>query len=157
MSNGTDRPRHHGAQTYAGLKAATRLVLRDCGGLDAAAASSRVGRSQFSDYANPNSDKFIPVDVAIDIEAIGGIPHVTAALARAQGYELLPVEPRDRGQLGLALAAISAGVGTLFATVATAFADGHLTPEEEADLYRDLDNVIRLASEARALLRRSGA
>lgn len=146
--------RHHAAQEYSGLKAATRLLIRDLGGIDAAAAGTRVGRSLMSDYGNPTSDRFIPVDVLLDIEAIGGTPRLTAALARSQGYELCPVVPRERGALGEALARISVGVGSLFSTVAASFADGVLTDVERADLARDLDEVIRLAGEARALLRR---
>ncbi len=153
MSGGAERPRHHAGLAYAGLKAASRLLSNDLGGIDAAAACSRVGRSLWSDYANPASDRYLPVDVAMDAEAIAGAPHVTAALARAQGYELIPVAPRDHGRLGEALAAMSLGVGALFSTVAAAFADGVLTEGERADLRRDLDGVIRLAGEARAALR----
>lgn len=146
--------RHHAAQEYSGLKAATRLLIRDLGGVDAAAACSRVGRSLMSDYGNPGSDRFIPVDVILDTEAIGGAPRVTAALARSQGYELCPVVPRERGALGEALARISVGVGSLFSTVAASFADGVLSDAERAELAQNLDEVIRLSAEARALLRR---
>lgn len=144
--------RQHAAQGYAGLKTGTRLLLRDLGGIDAAAACSRVGRSLWSDYARPHSDRFIPVDVVIDAEAIAGTPHVTAAMARAQGYELVPLLARPRGELGDALARISTGVGALFATVAAAFSDGALTAAERDALARDLDAVVRLAGEARCLL-----
>lgn len=153
----TTRPRHHASQAYAAIKTGTRLVIHDLGGVDAASACSRVGRSQWSDYANPHSDKFVHVDVLIDAEAIAGTPHVTAALARIHGYELIPVTPRDAGALGDALAAMSRGVGALFSTVASAFADGVLTDNERSDLQRELDDVIRLAGEARATLRNSGA
>lgn len=149
-------PRQHAAQAYGGLKAGTRLLTRDLGGIDAAAACSRVGRSLISDYANPASDRFIPVDVVIDAEAIAGTPHVTAAMARALGYELVPLLARPRGELGEALARISTGVGSLFATVASAFADGALSEQERDALARDLDAVARLAAEARCLLAAAG-
>ena len=145
--------RQHAAQGYAGLKTGTRLLLRDLGGIDAAASCSRVGRSLWSDYASPHSDRFIPVDVVIDAEAIAGTPHVTAAMARALGYELVPLLARPRGELGDALARISTGVGALFATVAAAFSDGALSAAERDALARDLDAVVRLAGEARCLLR----
>lgn len=144
--------RQHAAQGYAGLKTGTRLLTRDLGGIDAAAACSRVGRTLWSDYASPHSDRFIPVDVVIDAEAIAGTPYVTAAMARAQGYHLVPLLARPRGELGDALGRISTGVGALFATVAAAFSDGALSPAERDTLARELDAVARLAGEARCLL-----
>ena len=146
--------RHHSSQAYLGLKTATRLIIHDLGGIDAAAAASRVGRSQFSDYTQPGSDRFIPVDVLLDVEALADAPHVTAALARTLGYELTPVMPRDRGQLGEALARLSLEVGELFATASRAFSDGRLTDEEREQMAKDIDDVVRVGNEARALLRR---
>ena len=67
------------------LKTAFKLVVSDVGGLEAAAACTRLGKSQLAEYGNINSEKMITVDVVLDLEAIGGAPHVTAAMAAAHG------------------------------------------------------------------------
>lgn len=140
------------AESYNGLKTAWKQLVGDIGGVDAVAACTRTTRSLASDFGNVASERFAPIDVVLDAEAIGGRPHVTSALARLQGYALLPLVPRDAGDLARALAELSADVGRTFADAVTALAHPALAPEERATLIRDLVEVARVATEASCLL-----
>ncbi|WP_325395490.1 hypothetical protein [Acidocella sp.] len=138
---------------YNAMKTAMKLVIADLGGIDAAASCTRVGRSQIADYGVSGKDTFAPADVVMDLERVGGTPHVTAALARAQGYMLVPIDmPRERGVLASLMAEIGRDVGELFATAATALAHDKLTDQERQDLLRELDTLRRVSSEAFAFL-----
>ncbi|GBR05964.1 hypothetical protein [Gluconobacter cerinus] len=50
------------------LKTATQLAVRAIGGIDAAAALTRVGRARISEYQNRNSATTAPIDVAIVLD-----------------------------------------------------------------------------------------
>lgn len=134
------------------LKTASRLLVSDLGGVDAFSSCTRATRSMASEYGNPASDRFIPVDVLLDAETIAGTPHVTATLARLLGYALIPVEPRAAGDLSVALAEIGRDVAALFATAALALAHGAPTEQERQELQRELSEVGRVVAEASQLL-----
>ncbi len=143
---------------YNALKTGTKQVLADLGGADAAVTCTRVQRSQLYDYGNVAVDKFTPIDVVLDLERVGGTPHITAALARAQGYMLMPIEiARDRSELSALMAEIGRDFGELFATAATALSHDKLTEQERLDLVRELDNLRRVTGEAIAFLSRQVA
>lgn len=146
--------RHHAARAYNGLKAGTRLLIDDVGGIDAAASASRVSRSLWSEYASPGSPRFAPVDVILDVEAIGGTPRVTAALARSLGYALTLVEPRDRGAVADQLAQLARTAGDVLSNGYAALADGVLTDAERAELLSGLHDIGRVVQETIALLER---
>ena len=146
--------RQHAPSTYNTLKTAVKRLVLDVGGVDAAASCTRGTRSLFSDYGNITSDRHLPADAILDLETIGGVPHVTEALASAQGYRLVRVDPRPRDEVAAALARIGQSMGVLFSNAAAALADGVLTPVEAAGLSRDLESTGRVVSEALSLLRR---
>jgi hypothetical protein len=92
------------------------------------------------------------------MEAVGGTPHITAALARAQGYVLVAIEsPRGRGELAVLMAEIGRDFGELFATASLALAHDHLSEQERLDLTRELDNLRRVTGEAISFLSRVDA
>jgi hypothetical protein len=144
--------RQQGEAAYNTLKTATKMLVRDIGGVDATAACTRAGRSLISDYGNLASDRFMPGDIILDAETIGGTPHITAALARIQGYELVPRTTVTDGDLNHKLAGLGREFGALFADVATALADGEITEAERDTLLRGLENVRRVAGEAASAL-----
>lgn len=145
--------RAHAPALYNGLKTSWKLVVADLGGIEAAAACTRVGKSVIAEYGAITSERFVPIDVVADAEAIGGRAHVTAALARAIGCELVPVEARGSGDLAVVLSEIGRDAGRLFATAALALADGAVSPSEREDMIRELDALRRVAGEAQAVLR----
>ena len=71
------------------IKLATREALCAGGGQELIAGEIGCAQSRLSDYASPNTADFIPADKIILVEALSagspGHPHITAALARAQG------------------------------------------------------------------------
>ena len=135
-----------------GLKSAFKRVLKDLGGIDAAAGFTRVGRSQLSDYGNVDSEKLPPVDVVLDLEMAGGHPHVTKALAAAQNFMLLPADRRPSAVLANCLARISVDNGRLFADAATALTGAAMPDKTRQKLLDDLTDVVHAALEARAAL-----
>lgn len=138
--------RFHSAQTYRGIKAATRMLVRDAGGLELAAKVTRVERAALSRYENPAAEQFLPVDVLLDLEAANGEAHVTRYLARAQGHVLIEM-PRleGTGEWGAHLGAIAKECGEAISVVGAALsAGGEITAEEvrELDIRREVQEAI---------------
>ncbi|MDE8344653.1 MAG: hypothetical protein POH28_00555 [Acidocella sp.] len=147
----------HSAPKLA-VKSAWKLLVASLGGVDATAACVRCSRSLISEYGNRASDRFPPANAILEAEEVASEPFVTAALARALGYELVMVTPpRGHGELAVIIAALSRDVGELFATAAHALGHETLSKSELADLLREFGDAHRVTGEALALLhKRSG-
>ena len=82
------------------LKAATKALVSAFGGQ--VAAGERLGRrhQHYSDVGLPNTSHFISIEDVIDLESethgMAGHPHVTRALARAQGFALVRADAGDQ-------------------------------------------------------------
>jgi hypothetical protein len=137
---------------YNSLKSAFKAVIDDVGGLEALASSTRVNKSILHDYANRFSAKFVPVDVLLDAEMLGQAPHVTAALARCQGYELVPVQSRSADKLSVELVRIGRDTADLFSNATKLLAGGTVSASERAAMIVDLDDLARAARETALLL-----
>lgn len=119
------------SEPHRALKTATHALVREVGGVDAAAAASRVGRSMLSDYGHPQKPgMFMPIDVVLDLEAALRRPVVTQQLALAQGFDLVPVEAAESGLVPSALAQLGREISALFGETAAAIDDGRLTDAE---------------------------
>lgn len=148
--------RFHSAQTYRGLKTATRMLVRDAGGLELAAKVTRVERATLSRYENPSTEFFLPADVLLDLEAANGECHVTRYLARALGHVLIEL-PRleGTGAFGEHLGAIAKECGEAISVVGEALAaGGTITAEEvrELDILREIDEAVEKLMALRAAL-----
>ncbi len=139
-------------EAYNAVKTGWKLLVRDIGGVDAVAACTRATRSLVSEYGNPASDRWVPADTILDAETIAGRPLVTAALARAGGFALMPIAPRSAGELAAKMAEIARDAAELFATSAIALTHPRLAEGERQALGRELDELIRAAAETRALI-----
>lgn len=147
--------RPHGSSAYNALTTAFKAVIDDVGGLDAMATVTRVRRSALSDYANRHlPDKFAPIDVVLDGEAIAQVPHVTATLARLQGYELIRVDVRGAGELAGELARIGRDCGDLFEQACSLLSGDQVSEQQREKMIADLDDMARAAREASAMLSR---
>lgn len=147
-------PRREIPEAHRALKALFRVLLQRCGGLDAAAACVRVGRSQLANYTDMHSDQFAPVDVVAELEAVAGEPVVTADLARRAGCILLPVVDHAEGRLGQDMAQLGREVGEVFAAYAESLShDGQMDPAEAERVERELADVVRVATRALGSLR----
>jgi len=137
---------------YAATKTAWKLLVSHLGGGEAVAACTRATRSMVSDYGNVHSERFVPVDVLLDAETVAGEPLVTAALARAQGYELIPVTPTSETDLAIKMARLGSDVSDLFAQIAAHLAGAALSPAQRAKALADLADLRLVAHQAELIL-----
>ncbi len=92
--------RTFGKDTYKRLKRRTDQLIDSCGGLVAASAETRAGKSSLANYADSRdhgaaANLWAPIDIIADLEKAAGEPLVTKELARLAGYELLPMATAD--------------------------------------------------------------
>jgi hypothetical protein len=143
---------------YAALRTAVRHLVQELGGIDAASTVCRVGRSQISDYQTPHGDKFMPLDVVMQLEASLGQPVVTTALALAAGCTLLPLNPlAERSALAALLARIGKDTGELFGTAAQALGHAKPTPAERTMLLAELSDLHLAVGQTISFLQNDGA
>jgi hypothetical protein len=136
-----------------GLKTAVKRLIVMLGGLDAAATSTRVQRSNLSEYgAVQLADRHMPIDVVLDLERLAGEPLITEALARAQGFALMPLSVGE-GDIADALARVSVDAGKTLADAMQAIRDG-MPESERLQLVTDLTELTRAANVALGLLQR---
>lgn len=112
----TDRTQRLSPNELA-LKLACREAVKAAGGQEFVAGETGRAQSRISDYCSQNTREFMPVDVLRKVEALSagapGHPHVTRALARAQGGAFVPL-PDGGGQVCFA----APKLGQLLAQVA---------------------------------------
>ena len=73
---------------YLAIKSATRRACEDAGPLHQIAESTRVDAPILSRYGNPDESVFIPLDVAMDLDALSGGDRLLRAWATLRGYDL---------------------------------------------------------------------
>lgn len=144
-------------ERQADKRIAAQLV-RAAGGVEAAAGFCRLGKSQLSDVGNVNiSDKFMPLDVIDDLEAVTagtpGWPQVTRALARRRGFELVPMPEASDVEIDWLqhIAQLSKEAGDVVSKLAANAAGGITAAEiKRAEIVREFDELVRIAVEGRA-------
>jgi hypothetical protein len=149
--------KQHAPSVYNSAKSAWKALVQTIGGIDAVAACTRANRAMASEYGSPHSQRFVPVDVLLDAEAVAEMPLVTAALARAQGYELVVVVPRDCTELAVDLARIGRDTSDLFGRAVGVLAGEKLDAATAQAMLADLDDLIDVARLTRDAVRRRSA
>lgn len=119
---------------HRALKTVSHVLVEAVGGVDAAAAATRVGRTVLCDYGRPGQPHFMPIDVVLDLERAARRPVVTQQLALLQQHDLVPIAAAEAGLVPEALAALGREISALFGECALALADGHLSDAERAAL-----------------------
>lgn len=137
------RDRRHGHGAYMALKAFTRTLIEQAGGLEAAASRTRVGKTQLGEYAAPGEAPFMPIDVVADLEADVGDAPVTRELARMVGFALA----RDRAGSGgidatRALRRMMAELGNLADDYDRGAQRGSLSPNDRRVLTKEAQALI---------------
>lgn len=74
---------------YLAIKSATRRACEDAGPLHQIADSTRADPASLSRYGNADRPEFIPIDVAMDVDALSGGDRILRAWAEARGYALV--------------------------------------------------------------------
>lgn len=146
--------------TYHGLKTACRRLVDAAGGIDPAAASTRVSRATMAQYYSPadrDEAVFMPIDIVVDLERVTGEPLVSRHLARLAGHDLVPSPAAaheagfcsgDPARDGLILgASLSVRIGEYQAVAIAAAADGNLSDAELAAELRAAHAVLQAAQQ----------
>ncbi|WP_223478723.1 phage regulatory CII family protein [Oricola indica] len=124
------------------LKAAVRLALKRVGGGDCFCHATRVGAPALSNYANANrDDSHMPLDVALDLDRDAGAPIVVGALARLNGYRLVPLQAAGSAPDLEDIATIARETGDVVSALATALVDGGVDSREAADIRREIEEA----------------
>lgn len=137
------------------LKGATRLLIRDVGTVEAAAAICQVGHSIVGRYQHVDAPEFITIDKVAVLESQDGVyPHVTQALAAAAGHILVarPKVPAD-GIAAAHLAAVAKEAGDVLSRFGTSLAgDGAIDAGEARKLIAEVDQALGALTALRAWL-----
>ena len=139
--------------SYHRLKDATRRQIKASGGLESAAAATRVGKTELGTYQTVNQiSRFAPIDVIADLQADSGDTAVLEALAALLDCIVLPLRI-EGGTLHRDMAAFGQHAAEVFRDYATMRNHGTTTAQDVERLDRDLELVIHVAVQARATLR----
>ena len=144
------------AEQLAALKTAWRMLVRRMGGVDPAGAVVGAQRSHVSEWGAGTSERYVSVDRVLRAEMDSGEPLLTAALAAAQGYRLERMDAASDASVGPLAARVAQEVGEAFGALATAQADGVITPSERDVLLREFAHVSAAANRVVAALRGKG-
>lgn len=125
------------------IKAATRDLVKLCGGTVRAGVIAGMSKTAMGRYENANAPDIIGIAAALALEAECGQSPVTSAMAELHGCQLQPLmtdaEAAARAFAGAAEALRAAS--DLMATTAEAAADGKLTPAEAERMDRDASTL----------------
>lgn len=138
-------------ETLIRIKAATRDLVRLCGGLARTGELLGVSEQTVSRYQLPTHPEVIPLAAVLILEADAGIAPVTRVLAQINGRAL--TEGDDGTPAGCLMQRHSEVVreaGDLMSKAAEAFADGRLSPTEAELLDREVGDLERAVARMRA-------
>lgn len=133
-------PHHHLAPDVRwGLKAATRDLIRRCGGARRAEAITGVSDTHLSRCGDPDSDSVIGLAAVVLLEADAGRPAVTEFMAGLSGFRLVPVDsPSAQPEtMPSAFAEVVAETGDLLETTSAALVDGSVSENEARGIATD--------------------
>lgn len=133
------------------LKAAIREQVSLSGGPEAAARICRIGAARLSGYGSLSEpDRYMPVDVAVDLARESGSAPVLDVMAALLGCVLIPVRGAGKDPLDRDMAVFGREVAAVFGAYAEARSDLRIDRREAEDIIRRLDGVIHAAAAARA-------
>ncbi|MDX8513566.1 phage regulatory CII family protein [Mesorhizobium captivum] len=127
------------------LKAATRAAL-EMARPTKFALVTRVDAPALSNYGSPSEpEKFMPIDVVVDLCRDIGSPAIVEEMARMLGFRLAPIaEAEAGGQVGVGdIAAISKEANDVVGTIARGLADGRLDGAETREARKEIAENIR--------------
>ncbi len=140
---------------YLALKSATRRACEDAGPLHEIAANTRSDPSQLSRYGNPEKSEFIPLDVAMDLDALSGGDRLLRAWAELRGYGLIQDEKGVAVEdMNRHIGAVGVETGELISEMCNAIADNQITPREAEAIERRAEDVLDNVNLLKADMRR---
>jgi hypothetical protein len=133
------------------VKAATRDLVKACGGVERAGELANVSKSEVSRWQSAGGEDVISLPAALALEAECGMPFVTAAMADLHGRRLSDPEGGE-----VSAAAVFArhaetvrAAAEVVAAGAIAQADGKLSPSEAEVLDRAYSELERALASTR--------
>jgi hypothetical protein len=124
------------------IKAATRDLVKACGGIVRAAELCRVSKSEMGRYQAPIDPDIVPLHHALVLETECGMPVVTTVMADIHGRRLSDPQAVEAGACVFARNAdLMRQTAALMGAAATAAADGTCTPSEAEILDRHASEV----------------
>lgn len=152
-------PRQLPLRDYQALKQATGVSVGGAGTLRQLAED--IGRKRwqvFSDWCDASQmDRFVPLDVIADLEAIHGSPVITRALAKLSNCIVVPLPDARSASPGLCLGEIARTTGALISSMAEALADNRIDAKERTQLLGDIDKAMRVLAHIRLVLEQMAA
>lgn len=147
--------RHLAAERHNALCSAWRRLVLHVGGLETLASYLGKAKSHLSEFGAPHTGRSPTVATVLEAEAFAGEPLITAALAAAQGYRLVPIdEPAsDAAALDAMAAKLLEEMGEAFTAYAAAQRDRRVTATERRRLEREFGDVELAAARMVAALR----
>lgn len=125
------------ARDILGIKTGFRLLVESVGGLEAASAAlGGYPTGRIAEAYLPANNRAPRADHVAILEAIGGTPFVTAALARLSGHVLATQAGQGGGCETRAVHLAMARMGEAIGCFHVAVCDGDLDPAERAELRR---------------------
>jgi hypothetical protein len=133
------------------IKAATRDLVKVCGGLRRVGEILGVSEQTVSRYQLPSHPELLPLASVLILEADCGLSPVTRAMAQVNGRDLAePGEGAEAGCLMQRHADLMREVGDLMTTGADVLADGRVTGAEAERLDRDCGELETALGRLRA-------
>lgn len=140
---------------YLAIKSATRRACEDAGPLHEIAANTRCDPAQLSRYGNPERSEFIPLDIAMDLDALSGGDRILRIWAELRGYELVRDERGVRIEDARHhVSSVLKETGEAVSAIGDVITPKGATPIAAARAERELTDVIDAAERARADMRR---
>lgn len=134
--------------TLEAMKAATRRLVKACGGQESCVLVPGVGTTRHQYFSEVGQverpTEFLRLDRVALLEADCGKPIVSALLARATNHVLVPLPAiaATRNPLGRVTAQAMRETSEVFATLGQALDDGVLTSAEGRQLDTEIDEAI---------------
>lgn len=139
------------------LKLATRNEIDACGGLEAAASWTRVGKTELGYYQSDSyPHRFMPIDVVADLTLANGTCAIVGELTSLVECACVP-SPRNSTSLCAAFKTLGDYVSSVYSDFPALLGSDKLDRRQIERLDNDLGLVISAAMDARAALRELSA
>jgi hypothetical protein len=142
---------------WLGLKTVSRALVQQVGGVEAGAACCRGSKTTLAACYDPHTpDRFLAIDMVLDLERAAADPIVTRYLAAQQGFALVQ-QAALGGDFISQVVKLSREYGELSAAFAQAHADGKLSAEDFQGLALEALQVAGLAMSVAAIAKERAA
>lgn len=134
------------------IKAATRDLVKACGGVVRSGEVAHVSKSEISRYQSASDPDVIGLPQALALEAECGLPLITTVMADLSGRRLTDGAIASDGEVFNRHAETVRAASEVISAMAAAQADGHLTAAELEIVDRAYGDMERALAGVRAAI-----